>query len=230
MSHAYVNRVKNAVERIENAAKRLTEAGQYHDPMPVGETVSDEGVDFGLFHNAVKEYATTSEFNRYQQVVDRAKEYVDADQTDELSRDELTTLLQAAIEVEIKARSTAEQYDNLEDVYDMQEIVEKGLMDPEVAKAWRDLSDDELEERAGTYLDGIAKAERIRRETPEAENWYETIQDMTQHVEEFVQHNLDDDDSYETVKREALDGANESLAENEKRLLQTYLGKDGKLD
>lgn len=227
MGEGYVSRVKEATGRLVDAVDRVVHGGDYLETAPVGERVSEEGVDFGLLHNAVKEYATRSDVMRYQQVVDRASEYVEEGRGGELSRDELTTLLEATIEVEMQAEVTARQYDNLGEVYSTRELVEKGLIDEEVMEGWRQLSDEEVEEREAGHLAVIATGERIRREEPRAAAWYETVQDLTGRVEAFVRHALGEE-GYEQVREEALQRARASIDTSEEGWMETMLGPEEK--
>lgn len=225
MGEDYVERVKAAAGKVVDAVDRVVHGGSYLETVPVGEQVSEEGVDFGLLHNAVKEYATGSDMMRYQQVVDRAGEYVDGDRVEELSEDELTTLLAAALEVEMQAAVTARQYDNLSEVYSPEELVEKGLVDTEVMEGWKQLSDEEVEDRESGHATYMARAERMQREKPQAEDWYTTIQELTERVERFVQHAVDDE-RYEQVRSGALQRAGASIDTSEEGWMETMLGRE----
>lgn len=220
MTREYLSRVREVADRVGDAVERFTHLGSYHEEREQGETVTEEGLDLGTLHNAVKTYAASGSFTRYQQAVDHARDYVENGREGGMDRDDLETLLAAALEVEMQARTTARQYDNLEEVYDTGEMTE------EMQEGWQQLSDEELADRERGHLEGVARAERIRREAPEASEAYEAVQDVARHVEAFVRNEVGDDAEYEAVKRDALHTAHGSRKGDVERRMDTLLGDE----
>lgn len=219
MARGYLSRVREVADSVGDTVERFARLGTYHEDREEGETVSEEGVDFGTLHNAVKAYAGSGNFTRYQQAVDHARDYVENGREGDMDRDDLETLLAAALEVEMQARTTARQYDNLDEAYDT------GDMTEEMREGWQQLSDEELDERERGPLKGLARAERIRREAPGAEEGYEAVQALTRHVEAFVRNELGEEE-YEAVKRDALHAAHGARTGDAERRMETLLGDE----